>query len=251
MTPSLQYYQVVSELIRTIYEKEQESIRVAAEVLADQIASGNLVHVLGSGGHSLMGAEEIFMRAGGLVPLNPILDPGLSIMFGAVRSAMVERIPGYIPRILKTYGLKAGEVLIIINAYGINCATIDAALEAKRIGLTVIGVTGTSHGKALAPDHPSRHPSGKNLHEIVDVFVNTYVPLGDAVVEMEGLSEKVAAISTIANVFALELIVAETVNLLLERDIDPPVWKSANSPGGDEHNEKYIQKYRGAIKHLW
>jgi uncharacterized phosphosugar-binding protein len=250
MTPGSQYYAAVSELIRTIYEKERESIEAAAEILAGQIARDNVIHVFGSGGHSYIGAEEMAWRAGGLVPINPIFDPGVSLSFGAMRSTAVERVPGYMPAVLKTYQLKAGEAMIIVNAYGINCATIDTALEAKRLGLTVIGVTGTFTAEALAPDHPSRHPSGKNLHEIVDVFVNTYVPLGDGVVEVENFSEKVAPVSTIANAFALQLIVAETVNLLVERGIDPPVWKSANSPGGDEHNKKYIEKYTGVIKYL-
>jgi uncharacterized phosphosugar-binding protein len=250
MTPTKQYFEAVSDLIRTIYENERESIRAAADVLADQVAQGNLIHVFGSGGHSLMGAEELTYRAGGLVTINPILDPGVSLHYGAIRSTIVERTPGYMPGILKYYRVKAGEAIIIVNAYGINAATIDTALEAKRIGLTVIGVTGTHTANLLAPDHPSRHPSGNNLHEIVDIFVNTHVPAGDSVVEIEGFAQKVAAVSTIANAFALESIVAETVNLLVERGIDPPVWMSANLPGGDENNKKYIDQYLGVIKHL-
>jgi uncharacterized phosphosugar-binding protein len=250
MTPSLQYYQAVSKLIRTIYEREQGSIKAAAMIFADQIAQDHLIHVFGSGGHSYIGAEEMSWRAGGLVPVSPIFDPGVSLSLGARRSTEVERVPGYMPAVLRTYPLKAGEAIVIVNAYGINAATIDTALEAKRLSLKVIGVTATYTAEALAPDHPSRHPSGKNLHEIVDVFVNTYVPLGDAVVEIENFSQKVAAVSTIANAFTLQLIVAETVDLLVERGIDPPVWKSANSPGGDEYNKKYIEKYAGRIKHL-
>ncbi len=42
----------------------------------------------------------------------------------------------------------------------------------------------------------------------------------------------------------------ETIDLLLQRGIDPPVWKSGNSPGGDEYNQKYLDKYVGVIKHL-
>jgi uncharacterized phosphosugar-binding protein len=69
-------------------------------------------------------------------------------------------------------------------------------------------------------------------------------------VEIENFPQRVAAVSTIANAFALESIVAETVNLLVERGIDPPVWMSANLPGGDENNKKYIDQYTGLIKHL-
>jgi uncharacterized phosphosugar-binding protein len=44
--------------------------------------------------------------------------------------------------------------------------------------------------------------------------------------------------------------VVETIELLLQRGIDPPVWKSGNSPGGDEYNQKFLDKYVGVIKHL-
>ena len=251
MNSVTKYYQAANELIKKISENEQESIYKAANVLAEQIERDNLIHVFGSGGHSLMGAEELMWRAGGLVPINPIFEPGVSVQFGALRSNIIERLPGYMPAVLKVYNLKAGEALIIVNAYGINSATIDTAIEAKRLGLTTIGITGRFTADALSPDHPSRHPSGKNLYDIVDVFVNTYVPLGDAVVEHDNYAQKTSAVSTIANAFALECLVSATVDVLLQKGIDPPIWVSANSQGGDELNKKYFEKFRGRIKFLF
>ncbi len=245
-----QYYRAVTELIQRIYENEQESIRRAGEAVADQVARGNLIHVVGTGGHSFMGAEELMWRAGGLVPINPIFDPGISLQFGALRSNAIERLPGYMPAVLKNYSLNPGEVIIIVNAYGVNAATIDTALEAKRRGLTVIGVTGKGTAEVLPPGHPARHPSGKNLYEIADIFVNTYVPAGDAVVSIPGFPQKVAAVSTIANAFALQCIVATAVAILVERGVEPPVWMSANLPGGDEANRKYVEAYRDKVRFL-
>ncbi len=135
-------------------------------------------------------------------------------------------------------------MIVIINAYGINSATIDTALESKRLGLTTIALTSPQIALGLAPNHPSRHPSRKNLHEIVDLFIDTHVPMGDAVVDLDGLSTKAGPISTI------ECIVVETIDQLIQRGVDPPVWKSGNSPGGDGYNQKYLDKYVGAIKHL-
>jgi uncharacterized phosphosugar-binding protein len=250
MKPSAQYVDAITSIIRKIYDSEEANVLAAARVLSDQIAQGNLIHVIGTGGHSMIGAEEMFFRAGGLVPINPIFEPGLTLTMGAFHSTAVERTPNLMPGVLKLYRLQPGGAIIIVNAYGINSATIDTALEAKRLGLTVIGVTAKGTADALAPDHPSRHPSGENLYELADIFVNTHVPLGDAIVEIPGLQQKVAAISTFANAFAVEWIVIETVNLLVEQGIEPPIWKSANSPGGDEYNKKYFEKYLGVIKHL-
>ncbi|HZQ09504.1 MAG TPA: SIS domain-containing protein [Anaerolineae bacterium] len=250
MKPSAQYVDAITNIIRTIHDGEEANVLAAARVLADQIAQGNLIHVIGTGGHSMIGAEEMFFRAGGLVPINPIFEPGLTLAMGAFHSTAVERTPNLMPGVLKLYGLKPGGAIIIVNAYGINSATIDTALEAKRLGLTVIGVTGQETADTLAPNHPSRHPSGKNLYQIADIFINTHVPVGDAVLELAGVPQKVASISTFANAFVVEWLVIETVNLLVERGIEPPIWKSANSPGGDEYNKKYMEKYLGVIKHL-
>lgn len=54
----------------------------------------------------------------------------------------------------------------------------------------------------------------------------------------------------IQEIIPYECIVVETINLLIQRGIDPPVWKSGNSPGGDAYNQKYLDKYLGVIKHL-
>lgn len=250
MTGTAKFYQAALGIIETIRKDEQARISAAATILADQIAAGNLINIFGSGGHSYIGAEEMFYRAGGLVPVNPIFENGVSLTPGALRSTAVERTPGYMPGILATYGLKAGQVMIIANAYGINSATIDTALVCKRLGLKTIALTSPGIALALAPDHPSRHPSGKNLHEIVDLYIDTHVPMGDAAVSLAGFSERVGPVSTVATAFTIECMVVETVELLLQRGIDPPVWKSGNSPGGDEYNQKWLDKYVGVIKHL-
>jgi uncharacterized phosphosugar-binding protein len=250
VTATTKYYQAATGVIETILKKEQGKISAAALMLADQIAQGNLINVFGSGGHSFIGAEEMFYRAGGLVPVNPIFETGVSLPPGALRSTSIERTPGFMPGILETYGLKAGQLMIIINAYGINAATIDTALVSRKLGLKTIALTSPQIALALAPGHPSRHPSGKNLHEIVDLYIDTHVPMGDAAVELAGFPQRVGPVSTIANAFAIECMVVETIELLIQRGIDPPVWKSGNSPGGDEYNQKYLDKYVGVIKHL-
>src|SRR5512146_945611 len=103
MDPIQEYFEAATALLGRIMETEKLKIKAAAGILADQVAKGNLIHVFGSGGHSFMGAEEFFYRAGGLVPVNPIFETGLSLPPGALRSTAIERTPGYMPGILKTY----------------------------------------------------------------------------------------------------------------------------------------------------
>src|SRR5690554_4067722 len=165
-----QYLTAVSEIIRSISEEEQEAIDRATEVLADFVMQDKLINVIGPGGHSNLAAEEVLWRAGGLAPVNPILDPGTILMFGAKRSNYIERTPGYAKAVLESYGVAEGDVLVIVNAYGINSMTIDCALYCRERGVTSIGITSTAFAEHVPKDAPARHPSGKNLHELVDVF---------------------------------------------------------------------------------
>lgn len=226
---------------------EYEAINRAAMLMSAAIMNDELIHVIGTGGHSNIGTYELFMRAGGLVPVNGILDPGTLVSMGALRSTRIERTPGYAAAVLDSFDVKGG-VLVIINAYGINALTIDTSLEGRKRGIPTIGVTSPEFGDRVAPDHPARHPSGQNLYQTVDVFVNCHMPYGDAVIEFKGMPQKVAPVSTLVLSYTLNLMVIETVRLLLEKGFEPPVWTSANLPGGDQMNRKHIQKYKGRIR---
>jgi len=243
------YKDVVVGLFEAIEKTEQKAIDQAADLMAQAIERDQLIHVIGPGGHSNIGAYEMFYRAGGLVPINAILDPGTLLSMGARRSTIIERTPGYGRAVLEAFDVNDG-VLIIVNAYGINAMCIDVALEARQRGIPTIGVTSRAFAEKVPLDHPARHPSKKNLFEVVDVHVDCHMPFGDAVVSIEGLQQKVAPVSTLVNCFTLNLLVIKTVEKLLEKGITPPIWTSANIPGGDEANKEYIKRYKGRIRLL-
>ncbi|WP_328517533.1 SIS domain-containing protein [Devosia rhodophyticola] len=85
-------------------------------------------------GHSNLATQEIFFRAGGLMHISAILDEGTLLSNGALRSMAIERTPGYGRIVIADQRLGANDVLILVNAYGINAALIDAALEARSRG---------------------------------------------------------------------------------------------------------------------
>mgnify|MGYP000103034201 FL=1 len=243
------YHDKVKELFAVIMEKEADSIARAAGLMASAIEKDELIHVIGPGGHSNMGTYEMFYRVGGLVPVNAILDPGTLISMGARRSTIIERTPGYGVAVLEAFNVKDG-VLIIINAYGINAMCIDVALEGRRRGIPTIGVTSREFAEKVPPDHPARHPSKQNLCDVVDVHVDCHMPFGDAVVDVKEINRSVGPVSTLVNTFVLNLMVMETVEILLKRGIEPPIWVSANVPGGDKINKKFLEKYAGRIRLL-
>lgn len=244
------YFATVTGLMRRILDEEDGTLQAAATLVADQIAADRLVHVYGPGGHSNLGAQEIFFRAGGLMHVSAILDEGTLLSNGALRSMAVERLPGYGRLVISDQNLRAGDLLVLVNAYGINAALIDAAMLARELGVTTIGVSSRNHAEQTAPDHPARHPSGLNLGDVVDVLVDCKVPIGDAVVAVPGVGEKTGAVSTFANAFALNSLVIRAIALLAERGIDPPMWRSGNAPGGDEANARFRDRFQSQVPWL-
>lgn len=233
-------------------DAQRAQVSAAAAVLARAVADDGLIHVIGPGGHSNMAAEEVLWRAGGLVPINAILDAGTNLIHGAKRSNYVERTPGYAKQVLDAYrvGHTPGEVIVIVNAYGINAMTIDTALEAKRRGMTSIGITSRGFADQLAADHPSRHPSAKNLYQEVDHFLDSSVPYGDAVVEIAGAEQRTGPTATMCNLYMLNVLMVETVAQIAALGVTPPLWMSANLPGGDAANHAYEEAFIPRVKHL-
>jgi len=242
------YLRSICDMLAEIVEKEERKIDKAAELLAEYVKQGKLIHVFGTGGHSTMGAMEVFWRAGGLAPINAIFPPGVSVSDSHPNT---ERLVGYAPIILKHYGVKEGDVLIIINVNGINPLTIDTALEARKLGAKVIAITSPDFAKNVPPGIAARHPSNKNLHELADIVLDAHVPPGDAILKIEGLEQKVGPSSTFAVCFLANLLMAKTVEKLVELGVEPPVWMSANVKGGDEFNKRYIEQYMGRVYHLY
>jgi uncharacterized phosphosugar-binding protein len=56
MAPLEHYYQAASEILRRIRVEEGEKIQEAGQLVAESLAQGRLLRVIGTGGHSYMGA---------------------------------------------------------------------------------------------------------------------------------------------------------------------------------------------------
>jgi len=241
------YSASIVKMLENIKEREKHNILAVATLMANEIALDKLVHVYGTGGHSIMGAEEMFMRSGGLVHINPLLDQGMSLVFGV---KMIERVPGYAKLILDYYEIQEDDLLMIISIPGINAVTIDAALEGKRRGATVVGISSREFCEHVPHGHAARHPSNKNLPDVVDVFIDTHVPFGDVCVEIPGCTAKLAPLSTISHAFIVNALAIETARLLTFQGLEAPVWISQNIPGGDEKNQAYYKAYKHRVKAL-
>jgi len=245
-----QYFARFEEIVGRILDTQAGKIDRAAGLVAEAIKQGKPVYAWGTGGHDNRSAEELLWRAGGLACITVILDPGLQLIHGATKATKIERLPGYAKGVLDYYQVGKDDTLLLINSYGVNPLTIDAVHACRERGTRVIAVTSFEFPASVAPDHPARHPSKENLHEVVDLAIDTAIPAGDAVVDVPGFPFKVAGISTLVNVFLLNVLVCAVVEKLIQAGIDPPVWVSANAPGGDAWNKRLLERYLGRVRHL-
>lgn len=237
------YFDLVRELLDKVQRSEQEGMERAATAIADTIARGHVLHYFAAG-HSHMLGEELFYRAGGLAPVNAIMEPSLMVSNGASKSSKLECLHGLAKVILEESGVERGDVLMVASTSGVNAVPVEMATEAVELGVRVIGITSIGASKAT----PLRNGSGKRLFELADIVIDTHVPYGDAAIQVEGVAQKIAPLSTVIGVAIVNALVVRTVKILVEQGIEPPVFASANIPGGQEFNVALLKRYKDQIR---
>lgn len=231
-----QYIADAHRLIDEMTAANEESLPHVTRIIAESLANDGVLHVFGSG-HSSLLAQEVFYRAGGLAPVNAMLDVNLTV-FGTSRPTWVERQEGYAVSIFASYDVRPGEVLLVISNSGINPVPIDMALGAKKRGMIPIAV-----GSAMVyANAESRHSSGSSLFDVADHVLDTRVPYGDAIAEVG--NTHTGAVSTLLGSALLNML---TIEIVEQMGDDAPVFVSQNIPGGDEANAELIERYRGRI----
>ena len=245
MKTYLGYIQNVKNIIDKIETKGAESIEKASAVFSETLMAGKRIFLFGTG-HSHMLSEELFYREGGLVNIQPVLVEPLMLHVSASESTLAERVEGYAEKIFEEYAMSCGDTIVIISNSGRNGVVIDMALLCKEKGLNVICLTNLEHTYAGA----SRHKSGKRLCEIADIVLDNFGCVGDACVEVDGVEGKICPTSTVAGALILNAIVSETVDICAKKGFLPEHFASSNVDGGDEINNKLVEKYKKEIKHL-
>lgn len=239
------YLERIEEMMARIRTEQLDAIRTAGSMVADVIKNDGLVHVFGTG-HSHMLVEEGLYRAGGLAPVNGILEAGLMLHEGATASTQLERLPGYSRIVAGKHRLEPRDLMVVISNSGVNAAPVEMALRAKELGLKVIALCSLKYSRAtnLKPEVPAR------LYEVADLTLDNLGEAGDAVVELDGWNFKVGPTSTVIGAAMLNAVFVEAASILASEGTEPPVYRSSNMPGAVKHNEDLIERFRGRVRHL-
>lgn len=230
------YYDKVSALLSEIRSTQADAIGRAGAIVGETVRDGGIVHTFGSG-HSAAVAYEGHGRAGGLAAVSAIIDP---------LRGLAERVEGYGQALMAPVRLAAEDSMIVISNSGRNPLPIEVATVARQGGLKVIAVTSLAHSTSVS----SRHSSGKKLFELADVVIDNMGEPGDASILSEGSDIPLGPTSTISGAYIMNEITIAAVRWMLENDVEPPVFKSANLDGSKEHNENLRQRY-SAPRGLW
>ncbi|ELK44455.1 SIS domain-containing protein [Halobacillus sp. BAB-2008] len=231
------------KVIQKLKDLEQTGIpEKLSESLADRIQAGGIIYMFGCG-HSGLLAQDAFYRAGGLVPVKPIFIEPLMLHQGALQSSSNERTDGFVLSYLEQETITEKDVMVVFSTSGRNPAPIDAAMFAKEAGAFVLSIQSLYYTSS----QESRHVSGKRLEDVVDAVVDSMVPVGDAVEERENLDTKFGPVSSVLGSALLHYLMANVMDVLLARGMEPPIFKSGNVDGADDHNSRLIEKYKGRI----
>ena len=241
MLNDFRYLERIIANLEKVKREQGENLHKAASPMADAIQNDKLIHVYAGGGHTTLAMEEMFSRAGGLANINPLMETVLSVFNQALRHLELERTVNFVASIVRSYDLKPGDLLIIFHNIGINPATIDAVMEAK---------------KRMQPSSPWQVRSARRRCRKITSFIIS--------------PERISLISPKC---ALTIPIPSAMPLSVPRDLkprlcrsptrsisrsrtcwkwkrcesalkagaSPPVWNSANTPGCDEKNKAYLE----------
>jgi uncharacterized phosphosugar-binding protein len=243
MTPAQSFLAASAQLLTRV-EEQLPLIHAAADLFAQTILKGQMVHLFASG-HSRIMVEEMWPRYGSFPGFNPIVELSLTfhnLVVGAngQRQAMfLENVSGLAERILRNYALKPGDSALVISSSGCNVVPVEMAEVFARRGVRVVGLISTAHSEASS----SRHPLGKKLQDFADLVLDTGAPVGDAMVEIDGLDEPVAPGSTIGGCLVVNAIKAEVAQRLVYAGQPPKVLTAAAVCGAERATELFEAAY--------
>jgi uncharacterized phosphosugar-binding protein len=189
--------------------------------------------------------EEMWPRYGSFPGFNPIVE--LSLTFhnpvvganGQRQAMFLENVGGLAARILRNFDLSSKDSALVISSSGCNLVPIEMAEGFRQGGIKVVAIVSRRHAEAT----PSRDPTGRRLHDVADLVLDTGAPPGDAMVTVPGLPTPVAPGSTIGGCMLVNAIKAELALRLTQAGAPPKVLAGAAVVGVQAAAELFEAAY--------
>jgi uncharacterized phosphosugar-binding protein len=223
---------------------QEKQIEKAAQWFAASILAGRVVHVFGSG-HSRIMVEEMWPRYGSFPGFNPIVELSLTYHNNVVgangqRQAMyLENVSGLADRILRNFGFDEKDTAIVVSSSGCNIVPIEMAELFQQKGIKVVAIVTKNH----LEKSQSKRKDGKKLSDFADLVLDTGAPVGDSMININGLDTPVSPGSTVGGVMLINCIKAQVAKLLTEAGKPPKVLTAAVIAGADKAKELFESAY--------
>jgi uncharacterized phosphosugar-binding protein len=228
------------------------AIEAAGRVCADAIERGGVVHVFGAG-HSRMMAEEAYPRIGAVAGFRPVVELAITFFHNVVgpnglrQTLFLERVPGYGRLIFDELDARPGDAIVVFSSSGTEVIITEFVQAALDLGLSVVGVTSFGYSAHVAAERGGV----ERLAELATVAIDNGVPIGDALVVIDGLSERVAPSASILNLAVMDEITVATAQELVDRDCAPVVFSSPHLAGGEAAEQRMLESLAMFRKRVW
>ena len=203
------YQNEITAVLKKAGEIQKDKILEAGRLIAEAAEKGHKIY-LGNICHSI--EKDLINRGGG---------------------------PAFYRSYKEESDFKAGDVLVVSSVSGRTEKVVNLAYDCVKKGITVIAFVSMEYASSVDPVHPS----GKKLYEIADLTIDNCAPEAEALLEVEGIEAKFAAVSGITSDYLMWSITAAAVEKLLKDGYTPGIFKSINYPGGKEYYDTVIKKY--------
>lgn len=213
------------DLLEFVRVEEKESIFKAAAKVSTSITQDGIIHIFGVG-HSHIFGEEVFYRAS--------------------RSSKLEKENDFARSFMSNEDIRSNDLVIVISTSGRNPVPVDVARWSQEKGAFVIGITSL----AYANSQPSRHKEQYYLYQSADLVIDNHIGIGDALMKHPDVDEAFGSGSTVVGTVIMNAIMVEAINIMITNGYHPPIFKSGNVDGSEEHNRSLVEKYKGRIKRL-
>lgn len=230
-----QFNKNIDIVINEIRKTQAENIEEAAKIIATTVENGGIIQAFGSG-HSFAGAIEIAGRAGGFIPSKAIDN-----FYGI--NGWLETVEGVGTAFIKQVNIEESDTFVIISNSGKNPLHIEFAKYIKDFGCKLIVFTNFSDAKENAKNCDS-------ILNYANVIIDNCGYTGDCSIKLEEYEINVAPTSSIAVAHIASLMILRAIEILTERGINPPIYKSANIKGGREYNQALRKKYAHRLNRI-
>lgn len=233
-----QYDQNLKSVIERVNNTQYSKIIDAANIIADTVEAGGIIHSFGSG-HSYAGALEIAGRAGGYInskAINSFSGP----------HGILEIVPGVGSTFCKHLDLQQGDCFVIISNSARNPLHLEFADYITKQGIKLILITDVNTAKNVKVTNDQQ----LNLYQLADVVIDNCGFTGDCSITLDSTNIAVGPTSSLSVSYILNKVILSSYEECLSREIVPPVFMSANIDGGREYNLKLQEQFKERLRKI-